>query len=193
MTTNTPAWTFDLDQEMVDEIQEAFDPATTVADLKTLLDGKTPDEADALAREYFADYGHRLAERSLALGEEYADRTYETLLAAQERTGNDGWPFVPQRFMELMFLSSQPIYTLPIVENSAYRFVWKLALCETYQQIEAQLGEEAAERLPCQAGCIAATKQAFNKFGFDVEVTPEARMPDDEYCQFAAPRVPRQD
>ena len=193
MTSSTPTWTFDLDQEMVDEIQESFDPAAAVTDLKSLIEGKSLDEAEALAREYFTDSGQRLAERSVALGEEFADRTYEVLLNAQERTGNDGWPFLPQRFLEIMYLSSQPIYTLPIVENSSFRFTWKLALCETYQQIEDQLGDDMADRLPCQAGCIAATQRAFNKFGFDVEVTPEARMPDDDHCQFTTPRVPRKD
>lgn len=193
MTTAPSAWSFDLDQEMVEEIQEDFDPAAAVADLKTLIEGKPIDQAEALAREYFADYGRRLTERSVALGEEFADRTYEVLQAAQERTGNDGWPFLGQRALEIIFLSSQPIYTLPIVENSAYRFTWKLALCETFQQIENELGPELARRLPCQAGCLAATERAFAKFGFDVDVTAEARMPDDEYCQFTAPRVPRRD
>lgn len=189
-TSDALPWSFDLDQEMIDEIGEAFDPAHAVAELKGLVEGKPADEAHAIGREYFADYGHRLMERSVALGEEFRERTYEVLLAAQERIDNDGWPFVPQRFIEIAYLSSQPIYTLPIVENSAYRFTWKLALCETYRQIEEQLGPETAQRLPCQAGCIAATQRAFAKFGFDVTVSPEARMPDDDFCQFSAPRVP---
>lgn len=190
-TAEVPNYSFDLDQEMVDEIQQAFDPAAAVADLRSLIAGKSEDEADAIAREYFADYGRRLTERSLALGEEFSDRTYENLLAAQDRTGNDGWPFVPQRFLEIAFLSSQPIYTLPIVENSSRQFTWKLALCETYRQIEEQLGDDVAQRLPCAAGCIAATKRAFGKFGFNIDVVQDARMPDDDYCQFTAPRVPR--
>ena len=194
MTTQTqevPNWSFDLDQEMVDEIHEAFDPEAAVADLRAIIADKSPEDGEAIAREYFADYGQRLVERSVALGEEFRDRTYEVMLAAEERTGNDGWPFVPQRMLEIAYLSSQPIYTLPIVENSSYRFTWKLALCETYQQIEEQLGEEMAERLPCQAGCLAATQRAFRRAGFDVTVEQQASMPVDDYCQFSAPRVPR--
>lgn len=192
-TKSLPNWSFDLDQEMVDEIGEAFDPRAAVADLATLVDGKPADEAEAIARAYFADYGRRLAGRSAALGEEFRDRTYEVMLAAQERTGNDGWPFTAQRILEIAYLSSQPIYTLPIVENSAYRFSWKLALCETYHQLEEQLGPEFAQRLPCRQACIAATQRAFERAGFPVAVLQDARMPEDEYCQFTAPRAASQD
>ncbi len=187
-----PAYTFDLAEEMVEALAEEFDPKRAVEELRGQVEGKSADDADAVARQFFDDYGRRLAERTLVLGDEYPDRTYEVMLASEERTGNDGWPFKGQRVIEIALLGSQPIYTLPIVENSAYRFTWKLAFCETYKQLEEQLGAETASSLPCQAGCIAVTRRAFSEFGFDVDVSAEARMPDDEFCQFAAPRPPRE-
>lgn len=187
-STEPPPYTFDLAEEMVEALAEEFDPERTVQELRGQLEGKSGDDWDAVAGEFFADYGRRLAERTIVLGEQYPDRTYEVMLATEERTGNDGWPFKAQRVMEIALLGSQPIYTLPIVENGAYNFTWKLAFCETYRQLEEQLGSEAASRLPCQAGCIAVTKRAFSEYGFDVDVTAEGRMPDDEFCQFAAPR-----
>jgi hypothetical protein len=190
-TSERAAYTFDLAEEMIEELAEEFAPAKAVEELGPLIEHKQAEEADPIARAHFEDYGRRLMERTLALGEKYPDRTYEVMLAVEGRTGNDGWPSVAQRPLEIALLGSQPIYTLPIVENSAYRFTWKLAFCETYKQLEERIGGETAARLPCQAGCIAATKRAFAEFGFDVEVIVDARMPDDEYCQFTAPRAPR--
>jgi hypothetical protein len=192
MTTDERlSYTFDLAEEMVDEIHEEFSPTRAVEELRKVTEGKSADEIDEIGRQHFADYGRRLMERTLVLGDEYPDRTYAVMLASEEHTGNDGWPFLAQRPMEVAILSSQPVYTLPIVENSAYRFTWKLAFCETYEQMQEQFGAGVAERLPCQAGCVATTKRAFAEFGFDVEVNIEGRMPDDEFCQFMSPRVPR--
>jgi hypothetical protein len=192
-TADRPSYSFDLAEEMIETLAEEFDPARSVGEAKARSEGKSGNEADEEVRAYFADHGRRLMERTIELSKAYPDQTEVVMHRDMEVTASDGWPFLAQRLMEIAFLGSQPIYTLPIVENGAYRFTWKLAMCETYVQVQEQMGDEAAKKLLCQGSCMTATKDAFVRNGFDVDVTAEARMPDDDYCQFTAPRVPRSD
>lgn len=192
-TADRPAYSFDLAEEMIETLAQEFDPARSVGEARARAEGKSGSEADAAMTAYFADHGRRLMERTVELGKEYPDQTEVVMHRDMEINASDGWPFLAQRLIEIAFLGSQPIYTLPIVENSAHRFTWKLAMCETYVQMQEQMGDETAGKLLCQSSCIAATKGAFISSGFNVDVTVEARMPDEDFCQFTAPRVPRDD
>lgn len=182
-------WSFDLADEMVDRIKQEFDPHEAVAELAPRLAGKPVDEAEQVAKTFFADYGRRWMDRTLELGEQYRDRTYDVLKAAAERTGEMAFPFIPERFIEIAYLSTQPIYSLPIVENTRYAFTYKMVFCDTITSLREQCGEELGNRLPCREGCLAAARRAFEAHGFDVNVTQDASLADGEFCQFSV--VPR--
>jgi hypothetical protein len=182
-------WTFDLSEEMVDRIKNEFDPDEAVEQLAGKIVGKSVDEAEVIARDFFADYGNRWMSRTLELGEEYADRTYLVLKAAAEKTGEMAFPFIPERFMEIAYLSTQPIYSLPIVENTRSAFRYKMVFCDTIESLRQQCGDALADRLPCAAGCLGAAELAFRAKGFDVEVSQDASLVGDEFCQFSV--VPR--
>jgi hypothetical protein len=182
-------WTFDLSEEMVDRIKNEFDPDEAVEQLAGKIVGKSVDEAEVIARDFFADYGNRWMSRTLELGEEYADRTYLVLKAAAEKTGEMAFPFIPERFMEIAYLSTQPIYSLPIVENTRSAFRYKMVFCDTIESLRQQCGDALADRLPCAAGCLSAAELAFRAKGFDVEVSQDASLVGDEFCQFSV--VPR--
>jgi len=182
-------WTFDLSEEMVDRIKNEFDPDEAVEQLAALVAGKPVAEAEAIARAFFADYGRRWMARTLELGEEYADRTYQVLKAAAEKTGEMAFPFIPERFIEIAYLSTQPIYSLPIAENTRSAFRYKMVFCDTMESLRERCGEELAARVPCSEGCLAAAELAFTAKGFDVEVSQDASLATGEFCQFSV--VPR--
>lgn len=182
-------WTFDLSEEMVDRIKDEFDPDEAVEQLAALIEGQPLDEAEAIAREFFADYGKRWMGRTLELGEKYADRTYQVLTAAAAKTGELAFPFIPERFIEIAYLSTQPIYSLPIVENTRTAFRYKMVFCGTHESLRERCGDDLAERLPCAEGCLAAAELAFTSKGFDVDVSQDASLATGEFCQFSA--VPR--
>jgi hypothetical protein len=182
-------WTFDLSEEMVDRIKDEFDPDATVEQLAARIEGKPLDEAEAIARAFFADYGTRWMGRTLELGEQYADRTYQVLRAAAEKTGEMAFPFIPERFVEIAYLSTQPIYSLPIVENTRTAFRYKMVFCGTHESLRDRCGGDLAERLPCAEGCLAAAGLAFTAKGFDVDVSQDASLATGEFCQFSV--VPR--
>jgi hypothetical protein len=182
-------WSFDLADEMIDAIKGEFEPHEAVEKLAPLVAGKPIDEAERVARAYFADYGRRWMDRTLELGEKHTDRTYEVLKAAAEKTGELTFPFIPERFIEIAYLSTQPIYSLPIVENGHRAFSFKMVFCDTIGALREQCGDELADRLPCSEGCLAATRRAFEAHGLTVDVTQDASLATGEFCQFTA--VPR--
>jgi hypothetical protein len=181
-------WSFDLAEEMVDRIRNEFDPHEAVSALAPKVAGKPLAEAQPIAEAYFADYGQRWMERSLELGKQYRDRAYETLLVAAEKTGEMAFPFIPERFIEIAYLSTQPIYSLPIVENTKSDFSYKMVFCDTIEAMREQCGAELADRLPCRQACLAAAALAFTAHGFDVEVTQESSIVGGEFCQFKVRR-----
>ena len=126
--------------------------------------------------------------RTLELGDRYRDRTYETLLAAAESTGELAFPLVPERFIEIAYLSTQSIYSLPIVENFRHKFSFRMVFCDTISALRDTCGDELADGLPCRRGCLAAVECAFTGNGFDVEVSQDASIIDGEYCQFSVVR-----
>ncbi|MCC7364696.1 MAG: hypothetical protein IT303_10010 [Dehalococcoidia bacterium] len=181
-------WTFDLAEEMVEAIAHEFAPAEVVAELARRINGKPQAEAVAEAEAYFADHGHRWMGRTIELGEKYRDRTYEVLLAAAEATGELAFPHVPERFIEIAYLSTQPLYSLPIVENTRHCFAFKMVFCDTYRALEEQCGDAMAAALPCRKSCLAAVDRAFRDKGFDVEVVQDSSLADGEFCQFTSRR-----
>ncbi len=175
--TSDAAQTFDLNEQMVETIEKEFGPDALRKELRTAkpADGKA----------FFANFGRRWMERVIELGDDYDDRTYEVLRAAVAKTGHFAFPFVGERFVEIAYLSTQPIYTLPIVENGARGLVFKMPFCAFHKVIREELGEDAAAKLDCKAACLNACLLAFERNGFRVSVGMDATMPADEYCQFA--------
>lgn len=187
--TATEAYSFDLAEELVEQLEQEYGPEALQGELQKALDGGTPgDVSEARARDFFGDFGRRWMERTLELGEQHTDRTYETLKQVAEQVGGLSFPFVPQRFIEIAYISTQPIYTLPIVENGALGLVFKMPFCGYQKAIGESMGEEFADQLHCKAACLMACQTAFEHFGFSVTVTMDATMPADEYCQFSIRR-----
>jgi hypothetical protein len=181
-------YTFDLADEMVERLKNEFYPNDTVAELAPKVAGKAPAEAQRIAEEHFRDYGRRLMDRSVELGNQYRDRAYETLLTAAAKTGEMGFPFIPERFVEIAYLSTQPIYSLPITENTKNVFGYKMVFCDTIEALRDQCGDALADGLPCREGCLAAAERAFTANGFDVEVSQDASVIGGDFCQFSVRR-----
>jgi hypothetical protein len=113
------------------------------------------------------------------------DRTYEILRQAIDETGSPAFPLIPQRFIETAYLSIQRISTLPIVENNVSRLVFRISDCRTYQAILEKCGQNTAELLTCQHGCLTLCQGIMEGLGIDgIEAEMSATTPDDGHCQF---------
>jgi hypothetical protein len=182
-------FSFELSMEMVGLLRNAFDPPIIVEDFSKAIAGKKAGELDAIARDVYGKYGVAWMRRTLQLGEEYPDRTYEILKEGVDKTGEMKFPLVLQRFIEIAYLSTQQFRVLPIVENWAKRLVYKVKDCYLYKTEIEKCGQDVASVLPCRYACLSACKTALDALNLDGSVEMEANMVKDGCCQFAITRM----
>jgi len=181
---------FELNEEWLSIMAREFDIEKTAADFAQSIASKGKDEVETAGREFFERYGANLMRRSLQLGEEYMDRTYEVLKTACDKTeGYLTWPLVPQRFIEAAILSTQDILVIPIIQNNHDCLQFRLEDCKMYAALREKCGEEVAASLPCGHGCLALIQTAFNDLDLGAITSMTASMPKDEYCEFTIVRL----
>jgi len=178
--------TFDLNEEMLKIIGKEFDVVQLAKTFAEAIKGKSGEMIDREGEEFFSRYGQQWMKRTMELGEAYSDTTYETLKKVIEKTGTLVFPLVPQRFVEIAYLATQAIFTLPIVQNNSEKFTYKLAMCSTFNAIKEHCGEDIANALHCRHACLGALETVFNGLNIAVDVGMDATMPKDDYCQFSA-------
>jgi hypothetical protein len=182
-------FSFELSMEMIGLLRKEFDPQIIVEQFSKAIAGKKAGELDAIARDVYGNHGVTWMRRTLRLGEEYPDRTYEVLKEGVDKTGEMKFPLVLQRFIEIAYLSTQQFRVLPIVENWAKRLVYRVKDCYLYKSEIEKCGQEVASALPCRYACLSACKTALEGLDLDGNVEMEASMVKDGYCQFAITRM----
>jgi hypothetical protein len=188
-TYNVPhPYSFELNMDMLGLIRKEFDPPLVVSEFARALGEKGKGQTEAVAEKIFGKYGAEWMKKSIQLGEEYPDRTYEVLRIAADKTGELGFPLVLQRFVEIAYLSTQQFRLLKIVENWSKRLVYALKDCYMFKTLQAQCGGGVANALPCRHACLTAIQTAAQSLQMDVSAEMEAMMGKDGYCQFAINR-----
>lgn len=182
---------FELSEEMLDLIGKEFSIEQLVGRFAQAISGKKLEEIKGIADEIFTRYGVDWIRKSLQLGEEYPDRTYEVLREAIDSTGGSLWfPLLPQRFLEIAYLSTQDLEFLPVIENNPQRMVYKVDSCKMFQALKEECGVETANMLPCQHACLSACRTLFNDLDYpEVLIEMEASTNKDGYCQFVITKL----
>ena len=180
---------FDLNEEMMKTIGEEFDVQSLAGTFADATKDKSGDALEKTAEELFGQYGVQWMKRTMELGEKYSDTTYETMIRVIEKTGCMYFPLVPQRSIEIAYLGTQSIFTLPIVQNNGEKLTYKLAMCDTFKAVRENCGEGIADSLPCRHACLQALETLFQDLDLAVTIDMEATMPKDDYCQFSATKV----
>ncbi len=173
----------DLDEAMMKELSKEF---ATLNFVKTLKLSEPHSIEDA--RASLEEYGRELARGSIEKGEKRIDRVYQVMKKAMEKTGEMKFPFIPQRYLEIAYLSIQPFRRLRIVANSPKIFSFRLNECSLYKAIEEEYGKEAADKMVCRSACFALIEEILSHFDFDIKPSLEASMADDGKCQFKIER-----
>ncbi len=189
MTTSQQHLSFDLHEGMLKMLGKEFAPQDAVNSFAAAVSGKGGDAVDKAAREVFGDYGRKLIQRTMQLGEEFTDRTYETLKEIIDRTHTLYFPLVPQRFLEIAYLSTQPIYEFPIVQNNGEKLVYKMTECGTFTALKQSCGEAVANSMPCRHACLSALETLFRRLDIPATIKMEASFARDGHCQFAAIKI----
>ena len=175
---------FDLDQELLKELAQEFDPLKFVSSLST--SNKNDIESAASS---FEKYGRNLASRSIEEGEKRSDRIFEVMKKAIEETGEMSFPLIPERYIEIAYLSIQPIKRLWVLANNNKYFSYMLKGCSIYEAMGNNYGEEAAKKMVCKQACMALIYETFTRFGFNVKVELAANMANNDRCQFKIERI----
>jgi hypothetical protein len=175
---------FDLDNKLIKEIAQEFDPSKFVSSL-------APSDVNAIesTASSFEKYGKSLASKSIEEGEKTSDRIFEVMKKAIKETGEMSFPLMPQRYMEIAYLSIQPIKRLWVLANNNKFFSYMLKGCTIYDALGKNFGEDAANKMVCKQACIAIVDETFTRFGFNVKVELEANMAGDGRCQFKVERL----
>ena len=182
-------YSFELSTEMLELLRKEFDPPLIIAKFADAAAGKKGAEIDTAGEKVFGEYGAEWMRKTIQLGEEYPDRTFEMLKEAADQTGELVFPHVLQRFIEIAYLSTQQFRILPIVENWARRLVYKVTNCYTFKTLQDTCGSEAASLLPCRHACLALCHTGCQGLNLDATVSMDATMVKDGYCQFAIDRL----
>ncbi len=183
-------YSYELTPEMLKQLGEEFDVDKTTAAFAEQVKGKSSDEIASEGKAFFEAYGANWMRKSLKLGEEYPDRTYEVLkMAIDKADGYFKFALLPQRFIEIAYLSTQDIPVLPIIENNPERLIYRMVECNTFKNLKDKCGEDTAKQLPCRYACLAACETIHKDLDIDANIEMEASIPVDGYCQFAARRA----
>jgi hypothetical protein len=183
-------YSFELHPEMLKLLGDEFDVDKVTTRFAEAVKGKSPAEVEAIGKEIFATYGRDWMKKTHKLGDEYPDRTYEVLLEAVDKTGGYlKFALVPQRFIEIAYLSTQEIAILPIVENNHDRLVYRMVNCKTFNKIKEKCGDEVANLLTCRQACLSACRTIHQDLEIDALINMTAEIPKEGYCQFEVRRA----
>lgn len=183
-------YSFELNEDWLSITAKEFDMSKAAADFAQAIAGKNKDEIETIGKEFFKRYGTNLMKRSLQLGEEYMDRTYEVLKEACEKTeGYLMWPLIPQRFIEAAVMSTQDIMVTSIILNNHDCLQFRIEDCKMYAALKEKCSQEVTGLLPCKHGCLAMVQTAFSDLDLGASTSMTASAPKDEYCEFTTIRV----
>lgn len=169
-------YSFDLHVDMVKALAEEFDARSVARSY-----AKSGDAAAV-----FGSYGENFAKKVVELGNEYTDRTNDVLKEILARTkGAYNFPLLPQRSLEIAYLSTQDFVTLPILANNPSEIVFRIADCTIYKAVREESGESKAAEMPCSHACLGLCNGINKGHGISANVAMEASMAKDGYCQFA--------
>lgn len=181
---------FELNEEMLGILSREFSIQKVVGEFAQAIAGKRPQEIEKLAEEIFGRYGAGWIRRSVQLGDEYSDRTYEVLQEAIDSTGGEFWfPLIPQRYLEIAYLSALDMEYLPVLENNSRRLAYRVPDCPMFQAIRKECGEKVAQTLPCRHACLGACRTLFQSLGRRVKIEMAATTAKNGHCEFVVART----
>ena len=181
--TQMPVRNYRISNEVFEAIENEF-KAETIA--KKYIETKDP--------KLFKEYGKKLMDLTYELGTkaENVDRIYEMVQIAANQTGGEvRFPYEPQRFIEIAFLSVHfmPILRVRISNQHEEMFTVDEKHCGIYKHLKEGLNEKELESLPCQDACIGAATRIFELLKMDdVTISQIEKMPETNACTFSAKR-----
>ena len=180
-------YSFDLNEDMLKLIRDEFNAEGIASKLADGIKGKAKGDIEKIAKDIFEEYGQNWMKRVMQLGEEYSDRTIEVILESVDHDGNQFliFPHVPQRFVEIAYLATQQLLKIPIVLNNQYALAYRIPQCLLFNTIKEKCGDEVANLMTCQNGCLKALDAIGKGMELDMVIDMAASTAKDNYCEFS--------
>lgn len=184
-------YSFDLNTDMLQLIREEFNAEGIAAKLAEAISGKPKGEVEKIGKNIFEEYGQNWMRKVMQLGEEYPDRTMEVVRESIDRDGNQFlvFPHIPQRYIEIAYLATQQWLKLPMTLNNQYALAYRVPQCLIFSQIKEKCGDEVANLMTCQNGCLKALDTISKDMDLDTVIEMTAATPKEGYCEFSMRKV----
>ncbi len=180
-------YSFDVNQDMINLIREEFNAEAVASKLAGAIKEKPKGEIEKIANALFEELGESWMRRTMQLGEEYSDRTIEVVKESVDHQGNQFllFPHVPQRFVEIAYLSTQEFLKMPITLNNLEVLEYRIPRCALFSKIKEKCGDEVANLMTCKNYCLKALETLHRDLELDAVVDMAASTAKDGYCEFS--------
>ncbi|MFB0559644.1 MAG: hypothetical protein ACETWM_00230 [Candidatus Lokiarchaeia archaeon] len=173
---------FDINQKIIDSIYEEFNAEKIIDELVQKTSRLKGAELEDAINKFFIEYGKNLMTKALELGENYQDTTYKVIKRHAEKVGP--FPNVPQRFIEICYLSVLQIEKVAITESNLKKLGYKIENCSIYNTLKEKMGENISNQMPCKHACILLAETLYENMKLETEFSIKALMAKDGYCHF---------
>ncbi len=179
-------YSFDLNEDMVNMIRSEFNADAVSSRLADAIKGKKKADIADVASALFKELGGAWMQKTIQLSEEYSDRTIEVVLESVDRQGNQFmvWPHVPQRFIEIAYLSTQVFLKVPITLNNMDALEYRIPQCALFGAIKEKCGDEVANLMTCKDYCLSALDTVCKHQEIEVITSMPKNTTADGYCEF---------
>jgi len=184
-------YSFDLNEDMLKIIRAEFGAEGIATKLAEATKGKAKGEIEKIGKGIFEEYGQNWIKRVMQLGEEYQDRTIEVVMETVDHEGNQflAFPHVPQRLVEIAYLATQQALKMPMVLNNQYEFAYRVPQCYLFSQIKEKCGDDTANLMTCQNGCLKALDTIAKDMDLDTVINMAKATAKDGYCEFSMKKL----
>jgi len=180
-------YSFDLNEDMIKMLREEFNADVVSSKLFEAIEGKKKAEIADVAGALFKELGRAWMQKTIQLGEEYSDRTIEVVLESVDRQGNQFliFPHVPQRFVEIAYLSTQDFMKVPITLNNRETLEYRIPQCALFRAIKEKCGEEVANLMTCREYCLSALETVRKHLEMEAIINMAKSTATDGFCEFS--------
>lgn len=184
-------YSFDLNEDMVNLIREEFNAEVVAGKLAEAIKGKAKGEVEKVASALFEELGESWMRRTMQLSEEYSDRTVEMVKESVDREGTQFmlWPHVPQRFVEVAYLSTQEFLKVPITLNNLEVLEYRIPQCALFNKIKEKSGDAVANLMTCKNYCLKALETLRRDLEMDAVIDMAKSTAKDGYCEFSMKKI----
>jgi hypothetical protein len=184
-------YSFDLNEDMVNMLRKEFGADIIAAKFCEAVAGKMPAEIEKVGKKLFEDYGQKWMKRTMQLSDEYPDRTIEMVMESVDRSGKQFliWPHVPQRYVEIAYLSTQQFLKLPVTLNNAQELAYRVPQCLLFNTVKGKCGADVANMMTCKNACLKALETIAKEMEMELLITMPASTAKDGFCEFSMKKL----